>query len=127
MVDIALEQYEASTPRRLDYGEWVTPYIQPGEVFRSEEDKRRVSSARCARVSYLNHDRSEPDIDGDLGLFTKLAAARPMEARLSRASAQLDSCGGIVQRVLSRSTSASSIARNALSAEPGAAREGINA
>ncbi len=80
VVDIALEQYEASTPRRLDYGEWVTPYIQPGEVFRSEEDKRRVSSARCARVSYLNHDRSEPDIDGDLGLFTKLAAARPMHA-----------------------------------------------
>lgn len=80
VVDIMWDLYKASTPSPLGYGEWVTPYIQPHEVFRSEEDKRRVSAARCARVSYLNHDRSDPDIDSDLGVFAKLTSARPMHA-----------------------------------------------
>lgn len=80
VVDIMWDLYKASTPSFLGYGEWVTPYIQPHEVFRSEEDKRRVSAARCARVSYLNHDRSDPDIDSDLGVFAKLTSARPMHA-----------------------------------------------
>lgn len=31
-----------------------------------------VSSARCARVSYYNHDGSEPDIDKDIQLFHRL-------------------------------------------------------
>lgn len=45
----------------------------------------KLSSARCARVSYLNHDGSEPDIAKDLGLFKRLTAdpraihASPME------------------------------------------------
>ena len=34
-----------------------------------------VASARCARVSYLNHDGSNPDIAKDLDLATKLKDA----------------------------------------------------
>ena len=33
----------------------------------------KVSSARCARVSYNNHDGSKPDIEKDLKLFERLS------------------------------------------------------
>lgn len=34
-----------------------------------------VSAARCARVSYLNHDQSQPDINRDIALANKLFEA----------------------------------------------------
>ena len=45
----------------------------------------KLSAARVARVSYLNHDGSNPDTAKDLGLFGRLTAdpkaihASPME------------------------------------------------
>lgn len=36
---------------------------------------QKISAARCARVSYLNHDGTKPDIHKDLGLFEKLKQA----------------------------------------------------
>ena len=79
VVDLMLEAYEASTPHFLNYGQWVTPYIQPGEVFHTEEIRKEVSAARCARVSYLNHDGVR-DVGADIDLFAKLVAAKPMHA-----------------------------------------------
>jgi thymidylate synthase ThyX len=67
----ALEQ---STPRELKMGEWHTPYVKPDDA---ELDVRlKVSTARCARVSYRTHDGTI-DIDADLALFDKLVSARP--------------------------------------------------
>lgn len=37
-----------------------------------------VSAARCARVSYLNHDGSSPDIDKDLALAQRLLESKHM-------------------------------------------------
>lgn len=37
-----------------------------------------ISAARCARVSYLNHDQSEPDEERDLELACTLAESRHM-------------------------------------------------
>lgn len=37
-----------------------------------------VSAARCARVSYLNHDGSNPDIDKDLALAKRLLESKHM-------------------------------------------------
>lgn len=34
-----------------------------------------ISAARCARVSYLNHDQTQPDIQSDLALAERLIAA----------------------------------------------------
>lgn len=97
---------QASTPRLLpkgDYGpesvdNWHLPFITDSERAKArvgEYDSRgelynaiflaKLSSARCARVSYLNHDGSQPDIAKDLGLFKRLTAdpkaihASPME------------------------------------------------
>jgi thymidylate synthase ThyX len=63
-----------STPRALIPGEWHLPYVneemQFGTFF--------VSAARCARVSYLNHDQSKSDIEKDLALANKLLEAGHM-------------------------------------------------
>lgn len=37
-----------------------------------------ISAARCARVSYLNHDGSEPDIEKDMGLAMRLLESKHM-------------------------------------------------
>ena len=68
-------------PRKLDKDEplsWHLPYISMvdlefwavGEL--STLDLIKCSVARCARVSYLNHDASEPIIEKDLELASKL-------------------------------------------------------
>jgi hypothetical protein len=52
-----LEAYVASSPRRLAVGEWHLPftdqYLTEGL---SPEQLRKISTARCARVSYLNFE-----------------------------------------------------------------------
>lgn len=66
-----------STPVELAEGEWHTPWISAEE--RSENDieiVKRVSVARCARVSYLTHDGVR-DMDVDVGLHGKLVSADP--------------------------------------------------
>ena len=74
---------EDSIPNKLEYGEWHAPYVEWDEftmsMFRNKEDlletKIKCSVARCARVSYLNHDNSSPDIEKDLQLAAKLLEA----------------------------------------------------
>jgi thymidylate synthase ThyX len=82
--------YNASTPTPLAHGEWHTPLIQPDEdeVFWADlclsqwtdlsgaELRKRVSTARCARVSYLTHD-GKRDIEADLTLYDRLVTADP--------------------------------------------------
>lgn len=85
-----------STPFQMPYGEYHTPYVTAEErdEYRSRKGRRTlcmVASARCARVSYLNHDGSNPDIAKDLDLATKLKdayhaspfehVARPLDLR----------------------------------------------
>lgn len=77
---------DESTPRLLREGEWNLPYIQDEE--REEfaiEDLVKISTGRCARVSYLNHD-GKRDIEADLKLYDRLenpgdgpAHAAPLE------------------------------------------------
>lgn len=40
----------------------------------------KLSTARCARVSYLTHDGNAPDPDKDIQLHDRLVAARPIHA-----------------------------------------------
>lgn len=60
---------------------WHLPYIQDGEFRESEgELARKCSAARCARVSYLNHDGSSPSIAKDMTLYKQLIESEPMHA-----------------------------------------------
>lgn len=80
---------DASDPQRLKPGEWHLPFVTSDDrldVSRShpksdvdwkvntERKDAQVSSARCARLSYLTHDGVR-DIAKDLELFSKLCPA----------------------------------------------------
>lgn len=41
---------------------------------------RKMSAARCARVSYLTHEGKEPDLSADLKLYDRLVGANPRHA-----------------------------------------------
>lgn len=75
--------YYTGTPKEVDYNEWHLPYISSedqdsfnhgifGDCSKTQAFQR-LSTARCARVSYLNHD-GNVDVTSDLKLFHKLVS-----------------------------------------------------
>lgn len=66
-----------STPTFLSKDEWHLPYIREEEKMLSSEMLLKVSSARCARVSYLTHDGNSPDWTKDKALYDRLVASEP--------------------------------------------------
>lgn len=101
------DSWRNSTPTLRDHGDWHLPYIDADDVdaavlhaFEMNEvasisqlavtteqlDIRataiccRVSAARCARVSYLTHDKKRPSIVEDLELFGRLMETAPLHA-----------------------------------------------
>lgn len=82
------EAYDASSPLPVDADGWHLPYIDIERDAAAIEGRaseltlpfievaKRVSVARCARVSYLTHD-GEIDVDADLNLFSNLVTASP--------------------------------------------------
>lgn len=82
-------KYLESTPRRVHYGEWHLPFIRDTdwrEVNQRLEDGmsewstygalRRWSAARCARVSYSNHEGVRSTAD-DEAMYTRLTDRIP--------------------------------------------------
>lgn len=88
--DLMKAAYDESTPRRLEYGHWHMPYIRdqdhadavemtpdptdnPHEKFVADYTAilAKVSTARCARVSYLTHD-GKRDLQADINLHHRL-------------------------------------------------------
>lgn len=69
------EVMDASQPRLLDPGDWHLPFTRNEDedwLHGNLHSLKRVSAARCARTSYLTHDRKTPLIDADLGLAAQL-------------------------------------------------------
>lgn len=65
--------FNGSTPEWLAPGEWHLPLVTIEERMNFHSDiLRRVSAARCARASYLNHDTTKPIISRDLELAKRL-------------------------------------------------------
>lgn len=78
------EAYNKSTPEKLSVGEWHTPYVDDTDlIFQQSElgqgifNTVKVSSARCARVSYETQ-AGKRDWHEDLKLYDRLVTARPM-------------------------------------------------
>lgn len=66
-------------PNLLLDNEWHLPYVKQWELNMLTEDQRlKVSAARCARVSYLNHDNSDPKFEKDLILADSLLSGKHM-------------------------------------------------
>ena len=67
-----------SIPRQLRHGEWHLPFVHPGADRGLELPQQlAASAARCARVSYMNHDGSTPDIRKDVELHDSLKGSVP--------------------------------------------------
>jgi thymidylate synthase ThyX len=77
---------DTSVPTLLKNGEWHLPYVTDTDhsaVQAMNLDSnvlRKISAARCARVSYLTHDGQEPDINKDLALYDRLITSKPAHA-----------------------------------------------
>lgn len=70
--------HDTSTPKLLKDGEWHIPYVSQEEREQySLKDTLKFSAARCARVSYLNHDQSNPTPEKDIDLHDKLVKSVP--------------------------------------------------
>lgn len=68
---------DSSDPKPLEYGEWHLPFVTPEERDGLGHEKSLILSvARCARVSYLNHEGGQ-DINKDYSLFQKLLGSNP--------------------------------------------------
>lgn len=86
----ALMQAEmnASTPvlrarNREHESGWHLPYVSREERRAYDTDPQflaKLSSARCARTSYLNHDGTNPVIAKDVQLFNDLVGSVPLHA-----------------------------------------------
>lgn len=89
---------KASTPEGFVEGEMHLPFVTPrqqnfvvgtslhmnikssGVRLNPHEILLRMSVARCARVSYLNHDGTEPAIEDDIELYNRLVGSAPIHA-----------------------------------------------
>ena len=69
------EAIAQSSPRGVANGEWHTPLLQDDERTLDSDTRRRVSAARCARVSYLTHE-GKREIGKDLELYERLKTDR---------------------------------------------------
>ena len=75
-----LEEYNSSTPKSLNIGEWHIPFgnnidnraYQFIDLFTTlEQVKIKIATARCARVSYMNFEGKD-DYEADIKLFDRL-------------------------------------------------------
>jgi hypothetical protein len=92
------DQYTKQRPRYLTNNEWHLPFVDYNEVSSTLGRKRlacintvpipaqdwlpliKKSVARCARVSYLNHDGTNPSEMQDFLLYERLLGAQPIHA-----------------------------------------------
>jgi len=65
----------ASRPLAVAYGQWHTPLLHDDERVLDVETRKRISAARCARVSYLTHE-GKREIGKDLELYERLRSDR---------------------------------------------------
>lgn len=82
LAEAMLAAHNASEPQFLEFDEWHLPFVDGDEIGRSScADPmflQKLSVARCARVSYLNHDKTVPNTVKDVELHDRLLASGHM-------------------------------------------------
>jgi thymidylate synthase ThyX len=74
LADLMRAAFDASTPVARAAGEWHLPFAGPDDDALPIEERKQVSVARCARVSYLTHVGTR-DIEADRRLYRQLLDA----------------------------------------------------
>lgn len=68
------EKYNSKKPVEIAAGEWHLPLVSDDEISSLSIDiLKKISTGRCARVSYLNHEGVR-DVEGDIKLHDRLCA-----------------------------------------------------
>jgi thymidylate synthase ThyX len=90
LADQMYEQYLQSKPMKMVAGAWHLPFITEQEImdtaYTMPEPNHgypqliKRSVARCARVSYLNHDGTNTTVEQDLQLYDRLLGSSPIHA-----------------------------------------------
>lgn len=92
LADAIYEAISAKKPASLHPGEWHLPYIDeeyditPARIYGAQvglntlDVLKKMSAARCARVSYLTHDGKNPTVEQDITLYRRLAGSAPIHA-----------------------------------------------
>jgi hypothetical protein len=79
LADLMWVAMQTSQPVDLRPGEWHLPYVTANEAL-DVEHALKVSTARCARVSYRLHDGKPTTLEKDLALYETLVGADPKHA-----------------------------------------------
>jgi thymidylate synthase ThyX len=67
-----LGAYNSSSPKNLNYGEYHIPFGDRMEEGLNDEQKIKVATSRCARVSYDNFE-GDGSVEKDFALFDRLS------------------------------------------------------
>lgn len=75
-------ELDRSKPELLSNGVWHLPYVtdEDHDRLHGTETLIKLCVARCARVSYLTHDKKRPLLDEDLALYERLTTHWPIHA-----------------------------------------------
>jgi thymidylate synthase ThyX len=80
LADAMKAAYDASEPTKLESGQWHMPFapitIAGGWELYNLENKIKIATGRCARVSYLNH-YGVRSIEDDIKLHDRLLTSKP--------------------------------------------------
>lgn len=76
------EAMNESIPTRLFAGSWHIPYVTDEERAAAGhiDELLKMSAARCARVSYLNHEGKTTTLEEDSALYERLVGSHPIHA-----------------------------------------------
>lgn len=90
LAELMWKKYQSNQPDVCLAGQWHLPFITTKTMWETDEAgvlteqylqtliKRSV--AKCARVSYLNHDGTESTLEQDLALYDRLLGSQPIHA-----------------------------------------------
>lgn len=96
LADAMYDLYSSNQPQQLEEGQWHLPFItkedyetkELQQFFTDQNILIKRSVARCARVSYLNHEGSTPTLEQDLQLYERLVGSAPIHASPAEHQAQ---------------------------------------
>lgn len=73
---------DGSIPTEVEVGDWHLPYVLDEERkgIQNIDTLLQMSTARCARVSYLTQEGTIPSIEKDVALFDRLVGSKPLHA-----------------------------------------------
>lgn len=95
LADLMYDLYQANTPKSVEAGYWHLPLLTKEDIKECCDVTKvqclkdslfsmnlaiKRSVAKCARVSYLNHDGTKNTLDQDLELYKRLLGNIPIHA-----------------------------------------------